>query len=90
MVPGLRGLRCVHALTRGDLNAGIHDNLLAVILFGTLGVLWLRWAWAQLTGGTPPRFALGLRGTVLMIGVLVAFAVLRNLPAGAGLAPPLV
>ncbi|MDH6132565.1 hypothetical protein P3T37_001950 [Kitasatospora sp. MAA4] len=88
--PGCGGLRCVHALSRGDLTAACHDNLLAVALFGVLGVLWVRWAWAALTDGAPPRIAFGLRGTVALLALLVAFTVFRNLPGGAGLAPPLV
>ncbi|MFE0460377.1 DUF2752 domain-containing protein [Kitasatospora sp. NPDC058965] len=88
--PGCGGLRCVHALTRGDLNGAIHDNLLAVVLFLVLGGLWLGWVRAALTGGRPPRPALGRTGTVVLLLVLVGFTVLRNLPAGASLAPPLV
>jgi hypothetical protein len=88
--PGCGGLRCVHALTRGDLTAAGHDNLLVMVLAGVVAVLWLRWAWAALTGGPAPRVAIGGRQTVLLIVVLVVFTVLRNTPAGAGLAPPLV
>ncbi|MDH6127159.1 DUF2752 domain-containing protein [Kitasatospora sp. GP82] len=88
--PGCGGLRCVHALTRGDLTTAGHDNLLVLLLAGLLGVLWLRWSWAALTGGRAPRFGIGLRGAVLLTLVLVLFMVVRNLPIGAGLAPPLV
>ncbi|WP_228718427.1 DUF2752 domain-containing protein [Kitasatospora acidiphila] len=49
--PGCGGLRCVHALAHGEFTAGLHDNLLAVVLFVVLGVLWVRWAFAALTGG---------------------------------------
>ncbi|MFI9272400.1 DUF2752 domain-containing protein [Kitasatospora sp. NPDC052896] len=88
--PGCGGLRCVHALTHGDLTTACHDNLLAVVLFAVLGVYWLRWAWAALTGGPPPRLSLGPGWTVLLVVVLVVFTVVRNLPGGAGLAPPAV
>ncbi|WP_232247742.1 DUF2752 domain-containing protein [Kitasatospora azatica] len=88
--PGCGGLRCVHALTRGELDQAMHDNLLAVVLFGVLGVLWVRWAWAALTGGRPPRVEMGRGRLVGLVLVLLVFTVLRNLPAGAGLAPPLV
>ncbi|WP_405013820.1 DUF2752 domain-containing protein [Kitasatospora sp. NBC_01539] len=85
--PGCGGLRCVHALTHGDLNAAGHDNLLVMVLAVAAAVLWLRWAWAALTGGAPPRFTITLRQTVVAAVVLAVFTVLRNLPAGAGLGP---
>ncbi|MEV6207767.1 DUF2752 domain-containing protein [Kitasatospora sp. NPDC051914] len=88
--PGCGGLRCVHALTHGDLNAAGHDNLLVMVLAVAAAVFWLRWLWAALTGGTPPRFAVTLPQTVVLAVLLVVFTVLRNLSAGAGLAPPLV
>ncbi|MFD9127994.1 DUF2752 domain-containing protein [Kitasatospora sp. NPDC059571] len=88
--PGCGGLRCVHALTHGDLTAAGHDNLLVMVLAGVLAVLWLRWVWAALTDGRPPRVSFSGRQTVLLIVVLAVFTVVRNLPGGAGLAPPLV
>ncbi|GAA0656049.1 DUF2752 domain-containing protein [Kitasatospora atroaurantiaca] len=88
--PGCGGLRCVHALAHGDLTTAGHDNLLVLVLAAVLGVLWLRWLWAALTGGQAPRFSIGLRQTVLLTLVLALFMIFRNLPAGAGLAPPLV
>ncbi|GAA1083723.1 MULTISPECIES: DUF2752 domain-containing protein [Kitasatospora] len=88
--PGCGGLRCVHALTHGDLNAAGHDNLLVMVLAVAAAVFWLRWLWSAVTGGAPPRFVVTLPQTVLLAVALVVFTVLRNLPAGAGLAPPLV
>ncbi|WP_345696560.1 DUF2752 domain-containing protein [Kitasatospora terrestris] len=88
--PGCGGLRAVHALTRGDLTAAGHDNLLVLVLAIVLGVLWVRWAWTALTGGTAPGARIGLRQTVLLTVVLGLFTVVRNLPVGAGLAPPAV
>ncbi|MEU9128670.1 DUF2752 domain-containing protein [Kitasatospora sp. NPDC048540] len=85
--PGCGGLRCVHALTRGDLNAAGHDNLLVMVLAVVLAVFWLRWAWAALTGAPAPRFSFGARQAVLLVLLLAVFTVVRNLPIGAGLAP---
>ncbi|MGK4583812.1 DUF2752 domain-containing protein [Kitasatospora sp. HPMI-4] len=86
--PGCGGLRCAHALTRGDLITAGHDNLLVLLLAGAVGVLWLCWLWAALTGGRAPRVAIGGRGAVVLVLVLTLFTVVRNLPIGAGLAPP--
>lgn len=88
--PGCGGLRAVHALTHGELTTAVHDNLLVVLLVGLAAVLWTGWSWAALTGGRAPRISFGLPGTVLLVLVLTLFMILRNLPAGAALAPPLV
>ncbi|KJS54946.1 DUF2752 domain-containing protein [Streptomyces rubellomurinus] len=88
--PGCGGLRCVHALAHGDLTSALHDNAVAVLLLGVLAVLWLRWAWAALTGGAPPGVSVGARRWALIGLLVLVFAVVRNLPVGAGLAPPLV
>ncbi|MDH6577970.1 DUF2752 domain-containing protein [Kitasatospora sp. MAP5-34] len=86
--PGCGGLRAVHALAHGDLTTAGHDNLLVLVLAGVLGVLWLRWLWAALTGGRPPGFTVSARQTAGLVLVLALFMIFRNLPAGAGLAPP--
>ncbi|MFF7456080.1 DUF2752 domain-containing protein [Kitasatospora sp. NPDC008115] len=86
--PGCGGLRCVHALTHGDLSAALHDNAVAVLLFAVLGVLWARWLWAAVRGRPGPRLALGARRWVLVGLLVLVFTVVRNLPVGAGLAPP--
>ncbi|MQS11793.1 DUF2752 domain-containing protein [Streptomyces kaniharaensis] len=88
--PGCGGLRCVHALTHGDLTGALHDNAVAVLLFAVLAVLWLRWGWAALTGGQGPRISVGARRWALIALLVVVFTVVRNLPIGAGLVPPLV
>ncbi|MFE7559118.1 DUF2752 domain-containing protein [Kitasatospora sp. NPDC057500] len=86
--PGCGGLRCVHALTHGDLSAALHDNAVAVLLFAVLGVLWARWLWAAVRGRPGPGLALGARRWVLVGLLVLVFTVVRNLPVGAGLAPP--
>ncbi|MEU6235703.1 DUF2752 domain-containing protein [Kitasatospora sp. NPDC047058] len=88
--PGCGGLRCVHALTHGDLSSALHDNAPAVLLFAVLAVLWVRWVWAAVSAGPAPRLSLGARRWVLVGLLLLVFTVVRNLPIGAGLAPPLL
>ncbi|MGW4893616.1 DUF2752 domain-containing protein [Kitasatospora sp. NPDC004240] len=88
--PGCGGLRCVHALTHGDVFTALQDNAPAVLLFVVLSVFWARWLWAAVRGGPAPRVVLGLRQTVLVALLLLVFTVVRNLPVGAALAPPLL
>ncbi|GAA1398973.1 DUF2752 domain-containing protein [Kitasatospora putterlickiae] len=86
--PGCGGLRCVHALAHGDLSAALHDNAVAVLLFAVLGVFWARRLWAAVRGRPGPGLALGARRWVLVGLLVLVFTVVRNLPVGAGLAPP--
>lgn len=85
--PGCGGLRCVHALTHGDVLTALQDNAPAVLMTVVLTVLWTRWTWAAARGGPPPRIALGLRQVVLPALLLLVFTIARNLPVGTGLAP---
>ncbi len=80
----------MHALAHGDLTSALHDNAVAVLLFGVLAVLWLRWAWAALTCGPPPGTTVGGRRWALIVLLVLVFTVVRNSPVGAGLAPPAV
>jgi hypothetical protein len=54
--PGCGGLRCVHALTRGDLVGALDHNALAVLVLLPLAViswaLWVRREWQGPTGPT--------------------------------------
>lgn len=86
--PGCGGLRAVNDLTRGDLRAAASSNLLFVGALPLLAFLWGRWLldrWRGVQRTVSTRRALaGAAGFLL---VALAFTVLRNLPAGAWLAP---
>jgi hypothetical protein len=84
--PGCGGLRAVHDLAHGHLITAMHENVLVVLLAPSL-VLW--WVVGRLrrTGERPVALVLSARGAVLIAGLLVVFAFVRNLPMGAALAP---
>ncbi|MFC5911531.1 DUF2752 domain-containing protein [Streptacidiphilus monticola] len=85
--PGCGGLRAVHALTRGDVPAALHDNAFGVALLVALLLLWARWTRHAARGRPTPPLRLP-RGLLIGVAVMaVAFTVLRNLPVGAFLAP---
>ncbi|QKW24174.1 DUF2752 domain-containing protein [Kitasatospora sp. NA04385] len=86
--PGCGGLRCVHALARGDVLTAAHDNLLVVVLALGLAVLWLGWAAGAVRGRPVRRPRLTAGRTRVLLLVVLLFAVVRNLPVGVGLAPP--
>jgi len=86
--PGCGGLRAVNDLTHGEVGAAASSNLALVVLlpFAVLGLG--VWAVARWRGTTVTVPAAAVR-PVLWVGLalLLAFTVLRNLPAGAWLAP---
>ncbi|MBC9732057.1 DUF2752 domain-containing protein [Nocardioides marmotae] len=86
--PGCGGLRAVNDLTNGRFADAASSNLLLIGLLPVLAALYLWWVarrWRGETREPDQRFVVG--GTVTLCVVAVVFAVLRNLPAGAWLAP---
>ena len=84
--PGCGALRAAHALGHGDLATALARNPFAVVLFGYLVVAWVLWLRRTVTGA-PPRWlapAWVLHG---ILGVTLAFWVLRNLPGWTWLSP---
>lgn len=84
--PGCGSLRAIHALTEGDLRTALDLNVLVVLAMIPLAVIWWRWARRSWRGeartAAAPAAALWA-----LAGLVVVFAVVRNLPAGAALAP---
>lgn len=86
--PGCGGLRAVNDLTRGDIGAAASSNLLFVGSLPLVAMLWTRWLsdrWNGVRRSTSTRSAIGYG--MAFLSVAVAFWVVRNLPAGAWLAP---
>lgn len=86
--PGCGGLRAVNDLTRGDVGAAASSNLLFVSSIPLLTLFWARSVSQRWRGvRTPlPRAPLAVAAGIGVV-LVVAFWVLRNLPAGAWLAP---
>ena len=85
--PGCGGLRCVHALTRADLATAVHDNVLAVAACTLAVLVWARWTYLSARGLRTVLRAPGRVPVAGLVAVVIGFTVLRNLPAGAFLAP---
>ena len=87
--PGCGGLRAVNDLTHGDILGAASSNLVFVLMVPVLVLWWLRWTQRMWAGAERP--ALTRRHSAVLIAVfavvMVAFSVLRNLPAGSWLAP---
>lgn len=79
--------RATYALLHGEVATALHDNALYVLGLPFLLVLWWRWFAAERSGA--PRERLMPRALSVAVVVLaVGFGVVRNLPAGAWLSPP--
>lgn len=84
--PGCGALRAMHALGHGDVMTALARNPLAVAMFGYMAVTWALWL-RRTISGQPPRWlapAWVLHG---VLGLILAFWVLRNLPGWAWLSP---
>ncbi|MFE7131472.1 DUF2752 domain-containing protein [Streptomyces sp. NPDC057638] len=84
--PGCGGLRSAHAVVQGDLAAAFGANALAVVAYAVFAVVWTLWL-VRSVRGVPWRLTLAPVWWWGLGGVLVVFAVVRNLPFGAALAP---
>jgi Protein of unknown function (DUF2752) len=78
--------RAAHALVHADPATALHDNVLFVAALPLLAVLW--WRWCRSPGRPVSRL---LPRPITWSGVLLvlAFGVVRNLPMGRWLAPPI-
>ena len=86
--PGCGGLRAVNDLTNGDLAAAASSNLVLVVLLPFVVVALVVWTLDRWQGRTRrPQWRLLRPGVLLLVAALATFTVLRNLAAGAWLAP---
>ena len=83
--PFCGGLRCVAAAARGHLGAALHANAVLLLAAPLIIGLWLDWL-ARARVGVPRRQR-GRGQVIAVVGVLVVFSVLRNLPSFGWLRP---
>lgn len=78
---GCGSLRATHALLHGDIATALHCNVL-LVAGAVLGLTWMGYAlWKKLSGQPAGLFQLNpLQSTWLLLGVTLAFSILRNLP----------
>jgi len=86
--PGCGGLRAVNDLTNGDLGAAASSNLVLVVLLPFVVVALVVWTLDRWQGRTrQPPWRVLRPGVLMLVAALATFTVLRNLAAGAWLAP---
>lgn len=84
--PGCGGLRAVHQLTHGHLAAAWRLNALVVMALPVVSLVGGRWLWRKAAGRPGAARAVRPVWFWLLLAVLLAFGVLRNL-SWPGLAP---
>ena len=80
--PGCGGLRAAHRLLHGDVAGAFAFNPLLVLLAPVLGWYLLGWTVRETTGRAWPHPFRQRLWIWILLGVLVAFSVWRNLPSG--------
>lgn len=85
--PACGGLRAVNDLTNLDLGAAVSSNILIVPFVAVLVIAWIGWAVRRWKGTRDRMIVLRPTVTIVVLGVLVAFTVVRNTPWGSWLAP---
>lgn len=85
--PGCGGLRAVHALTHGDVTTALERNVLVVAAIPLLALIWVQWLRRRLA--ERPLAGRSASAVLLwtLLGVVLTFWVVRNLPFGSWLAP---
>jgi hypothetical protein len=85
--PGCGSLRMIHAAAHGHIGEAFGRNPLAFALLPVFGYVWVRWAVAA-ARGRPASYVLFRPWLVwAFIPLVLAFWLVRNLPAGRALAP---
>lgn len=86
--PGCGGLRAVNDLTHLQIVDAASSNLLFVASLPLIAYMFARWSVGRWTGRpwdpTDQRLTVG---ALLLVVAMVAFTILRNMPAGSWLAP---
>lgn len=85
--PACGGLRAVNDLTNLDLGAAVSSNVLIVPFIAVLVIAWIGWTVRRWKGTRDRMIVLRPTVTIVVLGVLVAFTVVRNTPWGSWLAP---
>ena len=82
--PFCGGMRCAHSLLTGDVEGAVDHNALVVALAPIAAVAWVLWLWFRWTNRPLPSLSTRSRRVAiwLVVAVLVAWTVWRNVPAG--------
>lgn len=78
--PGCGGLRATYSLLHGDLGGAMAMNPLVPVLILPLTLFGFGWLWLSAAGVKLPAFDIPRWSVFVILGVLGAFWILRNIP----------
>ena len=84
--PGCGALRAVHALAHGDPMTALARNPFVVVALGYVVVAWVLWL-ERTASGRPVRWLAPAWVLYSVLGAILMFGVLRNLPGWTWLSP---
>ena len=84
--PGCGSLRAIHALAHGDLMTALARNPFAVVALGYVVVAWVLW-FERTATGRPRRWLAPAWVLYSVLGAILMFWVLRNVPGWTWLSP---
>ena len=84
--PGCGSLRALHALAHGDVGTALARNPFAVVAMGYLVVSWVLW-FERTARGRPRRWLAPPWVLYSVLGAILMFWVLRNVPGWTWLSP---
>ena len=84
--PGCGALRAVHALAHGDLTTALARNPFVVVALGYVVIAWVLWL-ERTARGRPVRWLAPPWVLYSVLGAILMFGVLRNLPGWTWLSP---
>ncbi|QXJ25443.1 DUF2752 domain-containing protein [Actinomadura graeca] len=85
--PGCGATRLVHALAHGDVGTAFGFNPVVFLLLPVFGYLYVRWTVLAARGRPMQSQLLRPVAAYGLVGVLLVFWIVRNLPFGQALAP---
>jgi len=85
--PACGSLRAIHHLASGQVVEAASSNVLLVAMVPVAALIWASWALAAWRGQRPSGRWRAWLPTPVLLTVLVAFTLIRNLTVGAELAP---
>lgn len=78
--PGCGMTRATRATLSGEFGSAFRYNPIGLVLLPFLAIITVPQVWAWVHDRRPPPFPIGMRSAWVLVALILAFGVLRNLP----------